>query len=740
MSDTEFPGRVGRTVAESEPWWPAPRERDAIRPNVVLIILDDTGFSDLGCFGSEIRTPHIDRLAEEGLRYSDFSVTPLCSPTRASLLTGRNHHSVGMRFLSDLDTGFENSRGRIPADVPMLPAILRDNGYGTFLVGKWHLTPAHEITPAGPFESWPLSRGFDRFYGFLDGCTDQYTPELYEDNHQAEPVSRDGYHLSEDLVDRSIDYVTQHLTYRREDPFFLQLALGATHAPFQAPAEYIEPYRDVFAKGWDRTRSDRLERQIAMGLVPEGTALNPRNPGVPAWDELSVQEQDFFVRLQAVFAGFLEHADAQIGRLLDRLDALGLTENTVVMVLSDNGASREGQDLGGVDTNVVYSRLPYGLEAQRERVGELGGPSAGAHYPEGWAMAGNTPFQYWKQFVDLGGVRSPLVVRWPSGIPAAGEVRRQFSHAVDIAPTLLELACVDADPQMHGRSMTATFASASAPDPRETHYWEMFGHRAIRHGRWRAVTAHVEGEPLTSAEWRLYHSAEDFSESVDLAADHPAKVEELDALWWREAERNDVFPIDDRSMGHLLNTGVGQVPGIGGADRFVLYPRSGHLPSGMKASGLRRSMRMTAHLRDWNRTHEGVLLACGTTFGGYVLYVQDGEAVFEHTALGVRTAVRIALDETVPVRVVLEVRKRPDHSAAVSLRQDGADVARDTVPFSFGHLSYWGTDVGRDRGRQVSAAYEGEFPFPESVFELLEVEALGAVDPVEEAELAMRTS
>ncbi|WP_281242099.1 arylsulfatase [Ruania alba] len=704
-----------------------------------MVMLDDTGFSDLGCYGSEIRTPTIDRLAAAGLRYSNFHVTPLCSPTRASLLTGRNHHSVGMRFLADLDTGYQNSRGRVDPDVTTLPAALRERSYGTYLVGKWHLTPAHEITPSGPYQNWPLAKGFDRFYGFLDGCTDQHTPELYEDHHQVSPGA-DGYHLSTDLCDRAIGYVTEHVTFRPHDPFYLQLAFGATHAPFQAPEEYIAPYRDIFAKGWDRTRTDRLHRQVELGIVPEETALADRNPSVPAWSDLSDDEQELYVHLQAAYAGFLEHADAQLGRVIEALERTGELDNTIVMVMSDNGASREGARNGGVDTNVVYSHVPYSLEQQRRRLGEIGGPGAGAHYPEGWAMAGNTPFRYWKQFVDLGGVRSPLIVHWPEGVADVDAVRSQFAHVIDLAPTVLDCAGAEPSPQMHGESIAESFRRSAAPPTRSTQYWEMFGHRAILHGRWRAVTAHEEGAGYDLSEWRLYDTETDFAETTDVAADHPDVVQLLDELWWREAELHGVFPVDDRPLKLLLNEGVGVRLGLAGQDQVVLRPGAGHVPVSTKLAGIGRSQRVRAHLHAWDSSHEGVMLASGTGYGGYVLYIQGGQLVFEHVAIGERVRVQGRLTTAGDVTVGFEVRTADDHSAQVRLLQGEEEIGKVDVPFTFGHLSFWGVDVGRDRLCQVSDAYPGEFAFPDEVLDRVEITVLSALNEDDLVDLAMRES
>ncbi|MEV5542142.1 arylsulfatase [Saccharopolyspora shandongensis] len=708
MGEPSFSGQVGRTVADSTPWWPEQVGGGARRPNVVTVILDDTGWSDLGCFGSEIATPVIDRLAGNGLRYNNFHVTPLCSPTRASLLTGRNHHSVGMRFLADTDTGFPNSRGRVDPEIPLLPTRLRSAGYGSYLAGKWHLAPLHEITPAGPFDNWPLARGFDRFYGFLDGCTDQYAPELYEDNHAVAPPRTEGYHLSEDLADRAIGFVGDHLAFRPGDPFYLQLAFGATHAPFQAPREYIDPYVEVFAKGWDRTRQDRLARQIASGLVPDGTELAPRNPGVPAWDALSAERRTLYTHLQAAYAGFLEHTDAQLGRVVAALERWGVLDDTVIAVMSDNGASREGGPDGAVDVNGPYSGIPQTIDQQLARLDRLGGPDGPAHYPEGWAMAGNTPFRRYKQFVDLGGVRSPLVVHWPNGISRAGEVRDQFVDVIDLAPTVLDLAGTGAEPGMDGRSIEPTFQDG--PAPRDTQYFEMFGHRAIWHSGWKAVTEHATGADYERDEWRLYDTTSDFSEHRDLAAHHPERLRLLKDLWEQEATANSVFPLDDRPLKELL--GLRGPQGLPGRRRIVLRPGQGHVPLASAVTGSDRSMRVTARLNRVTGTEQGVLLASGSSYGGYVLYLQHGRAVFEHLLLDQRSTCSSTPVPDGPCEVGFQLERRDDRSAHVDLLIGDEIVAKTEIPITSAHLSCFGLDVGRDPVSQVSRSYEGEFAFP----------------------------
>lgn len=701
-----FEGRIGRTVRDSVPHWPRPAAARGDAPNIVTVIFDDTGWADFGCFGSEIATPTIDRLAAEGLRYANFHVTPLCSPTRASLFTGRNHHAVGMRCLADTDTGFPNGRGAIPASVPMLPALLRERGYATFQVGKWHLTPAHEVSAAGPFGTWPLARGFDKFYGILGGCTDQYLPELCQDNHMVDPPRTEGYHLTEDLCDRAIGYLRDHVSLRPGDPFYLNLAFGATHAPIQVPRAFIDPYVPVFAKGWDRTRADRLARQKALGLVPEGTALAERNPEVPAWDSLDADRKQLYTHLQAAYAGFLEHADRHLGRVMAELDRLGLADNTLVVVLSDNGASREGGDNGAVDVNAPYSGKPQSVSAQLARLDAIGGPDGPAHYPQGWAMAGNTPFRKYKQFVELGGVRAPLVLRWPAGIRARGEVRDQFLHVIDLAPTLLE-SLGGGGEGMDGRSFRPTFDDAGAPAPRAAQYWEMFGRRAIYAEGWKAISQHEKGDDYDADRWSLYDTRADFSESRDLAAEHPERLAALIGRWWSEAEAQGVLPLDDRTLVDIIN--FRQPNGLMARETITLFPGQSHVPQYSMITASERSMEITAHLA--GPAAEGVLVASGDAGGGYVLYLMQDSLVFEHVFLGHRD--RVAGRVPAGARALSRVlHVGPDDRAGVQLFADGRRLARGSVREVANHLSFWGLDVGRDAAGPVSPAYAGRFACP----------------------------
>lgn len=705
----DFPGKIGRTIEESVPWWPESRQDDEMPPNVVTILFDDTGWSDFGCFGSEIRTPNIDALAAQGLRYTNFHVTPMCSPTRACFMTGRNHHNVGMRNLADTDTGFPSGRGAIHRGVPMLPELLRSSGYGTYMVGKWHLTPAHEATPAGPHGNWPTNRGFDRYYGFLSGCTDHYLPELVQDNHMIDPPVGPGYHLTEDLTDRSIAYLRDHVAFRTRTPFFLNLCFGATHAPFQVGREWIDPYVPVFEKGWDRTREDRLARQKSLGLVPDNTDLVPRNPEVPEWDSLDEDAKRLYTRLQAAFAGFLEHSDAQVGRLVTELKKLDLFHNTIIMVLSDNGASREGGVHGAINTNAPYSGMPESVADMIGRLDDIGGPAGPAHYPQGWAMAGNTPFRRYKQFVELGGVRSPLVLSWPMGIDEPGAARDQFLHVIDLAPTLTDLAGQPRAAPFDGASFKTTLNNGRAPSPRNIQHWEMFGRRAVYCDGWKAVAEHEKGEDYAADRWRLYDTRSDFSECHDLAQRYPEKLQELQNIWWQEAKANEVMPLDDRTLVDILM--FRQPNGLMAQREVTFRPMQGHVPQLSMITATERSMEVTAHLPKGYAGEEGVLLSSGDAMGGYSMFVQNGELQFHHVQLGKRDTVSAALPQGTE-RCSLALHVAQNGSAEAYLFADGRKIAQAPVSRTAGHLSFWGIDVGRDVGIAVSDSYDVPFAFP----------------------------
>lgn len=538
---------IGRTAADSKP---APLDVPQARagnPNIIYIVLDDTGFSDLHCYGSEVSTPNIDALAAGGLQYNCFHSKAICSPTRAALLTGRNSHAVGMKELAGDDQGYPHSRGRVTPAAATVAQILRGHGYSTMGVGKWHLVPTRDIKASGARTHWPLQKGFDRWYGFLSGWTDQYHPDLVEDNHAVEKPNRPDYHFSVDIVDKAIKMVGEKQAADPKKPFFLHVAFGATHAPIQVPKRYIDKYASTFTKGWDQIREERYRRQLQLGVIPPNTELPPRNPGDPAWSSLSDEERTVYARFMAAFAGFLEHADEQIGRLIHYLKENNLFENTAVFLLSDNGGAPEAGTKGGF----IH---PYGdpttVHEMFQRLDELGSDKTQPLYPRPWAMASDTPFKFYKLWPYRGGVQTPFLVSWPAEIRKTG-LRRQFVDVIDITPTVLDIAGVEAPavfegvPQipMQGRSIRATFNNPESPNPRDTQYFELWGSRGIWHQGWTAIAAHKPGTDFDKDRWELYHVDADFAEATNLAKQYPEKLEELKKLWWSEAARNGALPL-----------------------------------------------------------------------------------------------------------------------------------------------------------------------------------------------------
>ena len=557
-----FTGTIRNAIADSASSWD--KQPTATGPNIVVIVLDDVGYSQLGCYGSSIDTPALDRLADNGLRYANFHVTPLCSPTRACLLTGRNHHAVGMSRVTEMGNGFPNTAGFVAREAGTLAEMLKPSGYRTMCVGKWHLVLSAMQSPAGPYDHWPLQRGFDRFYGFLFGETSQWNPELFLGNERIDAPpqgeSGDDFHLSEAIVDRAMLWLRQLVSADDEAPFFLYVAFGAAHSPHHVPAPFIDKYRGRFDDGWDVERDRILARQRASGLLPSDQQLAPRNPDVQPWHELDDNEQQVYARMQEVFAGFLDHADVQIGRLLEELERLGKLDDTLIIALSDNGASAEGGASGALD----HTRPRHGIRDTAEEIiphlDELGGPAVLNHYPRGWAMAGNTPFKRYKRHTHSGGVRAPLLISWPNGIEAQAETRRQFCHVVDLAPTILDLLGIEAPDSIngieqmpiHGVSLSSTLSDPDAPSPKTTQYFEMIGNRAIWHEGWKAVTFHEPGADYDAEPWELYHLDEDIAELNDLANAEPERLARMIDLWWQEAERYGVLPLDDHSGGHQL--------------------------------------------------------------------------------------------------------------------------------------------------------------------------------------------
>jgi arylsulfatase len=714
-----FDGVINQTQAESSPWWPTPAHPGEDAPNVVLILLDDTGFSHFGCFGSDLATPNIDRLAAGGLRYTNFHVTPLCSPTRASLLTGRNHHSVGMRSLSNFDSGYPHMRGHITNHAATVAEVLRDTGYATFALGKWHLCSMENASAAGPYDQWPCQRGFDRYYGFLEGETDQFHPELVYDNHSIEPPAGpdEGYHLSEDLVDHALGFIHDTRSIRPDRPFFTYLAFGAMHAPHQAPAAYLEKYRGRFDAGWDVARQQWFARQLEMGLLPPDTELAPRNPGVEAWDTLPENQRLLAARLQEAFAAFLEHTDAQIGRLVEGLEVLGQLDDTMIILLSDNGASQEGGPFGVLHEMKYFNFLAESPDQAVERLDDIGGPHSHTNYPWGWAQAGNTPFKWYKQNTHEGGVHVPLIVHWPAGIAEQGGLRDQFHHVNDIVPTIYDTLGVEAPATykgleqipISGVSMRYTFDAPDEPSKKQAQYYEMMGHRAIYADGWKAVTRHQSGVPFEDDKWELYHLAEDRSECRDLAASMPDKVTELVELWWREAEEYGVLPLDDRTI-ELFFTRYHDRSPHPASRQYSYFPPMSPLPGQVAPALGGRGWDMAAVI-ERPEGAGGVLYATGTENSGVSLFIQDDRLVLDYNCFDDHHIVE-STTSLPPGRAVVGVRfRRTGQSGQADLVVDGAACGSMVVPFVMTMISSVGPSVGYDHGSPVSERYSGTFPF-----------------------------
>lgn len=718
-SEPNFRGRIGRTIAESEPWWPEPPKPPGASPNVVLVIFDDTGFAHFGPYGSTIATPTIERLIAGGLQYTGFHTTALCSPSRAALLTGRNHHAVGMRGVSNFDTGFPNMRGGITPRAATLAELLRSHGYATYAAGKWHLAPMQECSAAGPHHNWPLQKGFDRFYGFLQGETDQYYPELTEDNHHIDPPGRpeDGYHVSADLVDHCMGWIRDLKSVRPDRPFFLQLAFGATHAPHQAPRDYIERYSGGFDAGWDAAREEWFARQLELGIVPKGTTLAGRNPGVLPWSDVPEKYQIFAARLQEAFAGFLEHTDAQLGRLVAFLEEQSLLNDTLLIVLSDNGASQEGGPNGVMDEFSFFNFVSEDIDdIVATRLDDIGGPYSHSNIPWGWAQAGNTPLRWYKQNTYGGGVRDPLVIHWPERIQNTG-IRRQFCHVTDIAPTILDVTGIEVPADfaghqqipLHGESLVYTWDGPDVPTRRGPQYFEQFGHRGLWMDGWKAVTYHVKGEPFEADQWSLYNLEDDFSECHDLAEEQPDKLRELIDAWWVEAGVNDVLPLDDRTI-ELF--GGPPRPGTPHYVREYVYtPPMSHVPADPAPPLGGRAWTITCDIDVPESGCEGVLYARGSHNVGQTFFIKDGKLQFDYNALGKHFRAAFDID-LAPGEHRLEARfDRQGQRGTLTLAADGADLGSIEIDKVIRMFGSTGVDIGCDRLSTVVDDYDGPFPF-----------------------------
>ena len=724
-----FEGRIGRIRAESEPCFSEAPHPGENAPNVVIVLLDDTGFAQFGCYGSDIDTPNVDRLAANGLQFTNFHVTPLCSPTRAALLTGRSQHAVGMRSLASFKTGFPHQLGHISNHAATVAEVLAATGYATFCAGKWHLAPTQDGSAAGPFDQWPLGRGFDRFYGFLEGETDQFHPDLVIDNHPTDPPAGpdEGYHLSEDLIDQLLLMISDSKGVRPDRPFFAYLAFGATHAPHQAPATHLDKYRGRYDEGWDVVRERWYRRQLSLGVIPQGTRLAPRNPGVEPWDGLPESHRRFATRLQEAFAAFLDHTDDQIGRLVDGLARLDQLDNTILMVLSDNGASQEGGQFGVMHEMKWFNGWQEVPEEAIARLDDIGGPRSHVNYPWGWAQCGNTPFKWYKQNTHEGGVHVPLVVHWPDGIAGAerGTMRNHFVNVSDIVPTVYELLGVTppevfkglAQMPVTGHSFAPIMHDASHPATNTLQYFEMAGSRALVAGSWKAVCRHITGADFDTEQWELYDLSVDASECDDLAAQRPDKLAELIELWWSEAERNGVLPLDDRWLGLFSPRLSDHSPHRTSRRYRYRLPMSPIAVQAAPGPGGRRfelDARVSRAAGD-----EGVIWATGNVNSGVSLFVQNGRLVVDYNAFGDHRVVESSVE--VPVgdsTLSLCLNRLSRSTGTLEIAIDGAGCGRCDLPVFMGIISSVGASIGRDHGSAVSDRYTAPFGFSGTLHEV----------------------
>ena len=727
-----FGGRVGPIFSTSEPDWPRPPTAPDGAPNVIVMLVDDLGFADVGCYGSEIDTPEIDALAAGGVRYTNFHVNPMCSPTRASMLTGLNHHLAGMGHVAHSDPGFPGYAHEIRENAVTMAELYREAGWASLMVGKWHLCKDANLSEAGPRHSWPLQKGFERYYGILDGFTNFHQPHrLYEDNHCV-PVDRypDDYYFTDDLTDHAITMIDEVRSSDPTKPFFLYFAHGAVHAPLQAKAGDMAKYRGAYEAGWDRIRQERFERQKELGVIPADTVLPPRNdePGheVAAWDDLTDVQRETFARYMEIFAAMVDNVDQNLGRLRRHLETLGEWDNTIVVFTSDNGGSREGQADG---TSQYFRTLLVqatdsdldDIDVDHARLDLLGGPQTLPHYPMGWAMASNTPLRLYKINTHQGGHQVPFIVHWPAGIEARGEIRTQYQHVTDLLPTLAAMSGLIVPTTKDGRPLpapagTSFEASLADPDAESTHpeqYYEMIGHRGFYRDGWSAVTCHQPRTAFSEETWELHHLAADPTETRDLAAEHPEKLAELQSAWEDAAWANQVYPLDEGNAVKMIQ----KPPWT--ADLAVPTRILPGTPTVERWRALQLIFQRDFVVRvelDWRPGDAGVLVAHGDQGGGYSLYVEHDHGWFAFNGYGDMTVLDLGALSEGTAELTLAMANPSPGVWDARLAIDGA-VAGEVagLPQLFAMAPFEGIDVGIDRRSPVSwDVYERHGPFPYS--------------------------
>jgi arylsulfatase len=748
-----FKGVVNLDVRDSVPDWDPFLAEEAPQgsPNILTILYDDTGLAAWSPYGGRIQMPTLQKLADNGLTYAQWHTTALCSPTRSCFLTGRNHHQNGFAQIAEGASGFPGHTGVVPMENATMAEVLREKGWNTFWVGKNHNVPLQEWAMGGSKRNWPLNRGFDRFYGFLGGETNQWYPTLVEDNHYVDQpyLPDDGYHLSKDLADKAMTFIRDSRQSNPDRPWYLWFCPGANHAPHHAPQEYIDKYRGVFDDGYEAYREWVLPRMIAKGILPEGTDLTPINPMsegtvvegdlVRPWDTLSDKEKQLFSRMAEVYAGYSEYTDAQIGRIIDYLEESGQLENTIVMYAADNGASGEGSPDGSVNENLFFNAWPDSIDNNLAMLDQLGSPATYNHYPTGWATAFSTPFRMFKRYSYQGGVADPLVVSWPAGMKARGEVRTQYHHATDIVPTLLECCGVEfpdfvqgyQQTPLPGVSMRYSFDDADAPTQKKIQYYEMLGTRGLWHDGWKVVAEHgpmIGKGDFANDRWQLFHTDADRAEAHDLAEQYPDKVRQLVDLWYVEAGKYDVLPLDDRTVLELLRAAPKAL--IPPSGMWTYYPGTTEVPEAMAANTQGRSYKILADIEIADPDAHGVIVAQGARFGGHSLFLKDQKLWYVYNFLGLAPEQQFVSAELQPGRhlVGFEFVKEStgEHHevlgtgklyvgdelvASASMRAQSAQFA----------LCGEGLTVGRDSSDPVSKEYPPEWPFSGGTIHKVEI-------------------
>jgi arylsulfatase len=737
----EFQGEIKLDVRESTPDWDAfladRAPEDA--PNVLVVLYDDTGLAAWSPFGGRIEMPTLQKLADNGLIYSQWHTTALCSPTRSTFLTGRNHHLNGYAQIAEGAQGFPGYSSHIPPENGTIAHVLRDAGWSTFWVGKNHNVPVDEWGMGASKKNWPLGMGYDRFYGFIGGETNNWYPDLVEDNHFVEQPSQpeDGYHLSKDLADKAISFIRDSKQSEPGKPWYLWFCPGANHAPHHSPQDYIDRYKGKFDDGYEAYREWVLPRMIEKGILPEGTELTPINPMaegtflesdiVRPWGSLSDEEKKLFSRMAEVYAGFSEYTDAQVGRIIDYLEESGQLENTIVFYCADNGASGEGSPNGSVNENKFFNSFPDDIAENLAMIDQLGSPETYNHYPTGWATAFSTPFRMFKRYTYQGGVCDPLVISWPKGIRARGEVRNQYHHSTDIYPTILEACGLEMPDVVNGYeqsplsgvSMAYTFAG-DGPTNKVTQYYEMMGNRGIWHEGWKAVTEHgpiSDKGDFENDRWQLFHTDEDRSEFHDVSDQHPEKLEELKDLWLEEAKANNALPLNDMSPHELTSSGlIYRVP-VPPSGQYTYYPGTSAVPEQLAAGTHNRSFKIFAEV-DFTGESQGVIVAQGSRFGGYSMFVKDGELKFVFNFLGIPPEQRLTAPVPRSGRHIVGVdytKERngenfePIGTMKLYIDDEVVGEAEMRTLAAFYALCGEGLSVGYDGGDSVSSEYQPKF-------------------------------